>query len=84
MNWELVKWVAGTLLTVAGVKFVWTAFRTIFSKDNMEDALDALGDKCSEGAERTGEYLKRKMVKHKIKKQAEKDKKNGKVIAYIR
>ena len=82
MNWELVKWVAGVLLTVAGIKFVWTAFRAIFSKENMTDVLESIGDKCSDAAYSSGEFIRKKVVQHKKRKQEKKD--EQKVIAYIR
>lgn len=84
MNWEIVKWVAGVLLTFAGIKFVWTAFRAIFSKENMTNVLENIGDKCSDAAYEGGEFIRRKMVEHKKRRQAKKNKEEGKVIAYIR
>ena len=65
MNWELVKWVAGVLLTVAAIKFVWTAFRTLFSKENFEDALDSVGTACGNAATRMANGIKKKIVKAK-------------------
>lgn len=84
MNWDIVKWIAGVLLTFAGVKFVWVAFRAIFSKDNMTNVLENIGDRCSDAAYEGGEFMRRKMVEHKKRRQAKKDEKDGKVIAYIR
>lgn len=84
MNWELVKWVAGILLTAGAIKFVFTAFRSIFSKENFEDILDAVGEKCSEGAEATGNFVKKKMAEHKVKCKIKKAEKQNKPIVYIR
>ena len=80
MNWELVKWVGGVLLTAGAIKFLITGFKTIFSKENFEDVLDAVGEKCSDAATGTSNYVKKKMAEYKIKKA----KKENKPIVYIR
>ena len=83
MNWGLIGWVAGVLLTLYMIKFVWMMIRSLFSKDTMSSVMEITGDKVNR--------LNRKMTK-KIKQKAEQKKKErearkkdeASVVAYIR
>ena len=70
MNWDLIKWVAGIMLTFAGVKFVWVFLRNLLSRDMMEDAIEAVGDGFRNLGSRTAAYAKRKAGERKAKKEA--------------
>ena len=73
MNWELVKWIVGVLLTFAAIKFVWTAFRSLFSKETMEDMLDTMGDKISDASHAVTKKLKKKAMERRVQKQENKN-----------
>ena len=74
MNWGLIGTVAGVLLTFAGIKFVWVAFRTLFSRDTMEDVLSAAGDGFSNAGRKFGNFIKKKSTERKIAKAEEENK----------
>ena len=75
MNWSLVAWVAGVLLTFAGIKFVWVLFRTLLSKETMEDVVDSIGDSIHNAGERMATAVKKSAQKHRQKKKVVKAKK---------
>jgi DNA-binding transcriptional regulator GbsR (MarR family) len=75
MNWGLVGWFFGVLLTLAALKFVWTVFRTLFSKETMEDVIDAAGDKIHDLGENMTNSMKKAAAKRRAKKKAEEAKK---------
>ena len=69
MNWDFVKWVAGVLLTLAAIKFVWTVFRTLFSKETMENVIDTVADKIHSAGEKMTEVIKDAAASHAAKKE---------------
>ena len=72
MNWGLVAWVAGALLTFAGIKFVWVIFTSLFSKESMEDMVDAIGDGIHNAGEKVTKSIKKSAQKRRARKKAEK------------
>lgn len=82
MNWNLVAWVAGTLMTFVGIKFVIVAIKTLFSKEMMTDAIGAIGDHISDANAALTNKLKTKMAQRKARKEAEKQ--QNKPMVYIR
>lgn len=68
MNWGLIGWFAGAVLTFAGLKFVWVFLRSILSKDNMEDVIDSAAENISNAGKKFGNYLKKKEKERKIRK----------------
>lgn len=81
MNWGLIGWIAGVLLTFAGIKFVFVVIHSLFSKKTMKTAIDAVGTGINESRDRFEEYLQRKVDARKAKKEAEK---NAKPVITIR
>ena len=81
MNWNLIAWVAGVLLTFAGIKFVFVAIHTLLSKKTMKSAIDAVGVGIGESADKFTDYIQRKVDERKAKKEAEK---NTKPVITIR
>ena len=71
MNWDLIKWFAGLMATLAGIKFVMVFFKTLVSKETMRDALDVMGDKIHDAGESASSYLKRKSKERKMRKEQE-------------
>lgn len=61
MNWGLIAWVAGALLTIYGIKFVFMAIRTLLSKDTMESVLDVAGASVNRANKKFKRYLKKKV-----------------------
>ena len=65
MNWGLIMWVAGALLTIYAIKFVFIAIKTLFSKDTMTVVSDAMGRSISRTNKKFKRYLKEKVDKRK-------------------
>ena len=65
MNWSLIMWVAGTLLTIYAIKFVFMAIKTLFSKDTMQTVSNAMGRSISRTNKKFKRYLKNKVDQRK-------------------
>ena len=74
MNWGLVAWVAGVLLTIYAIKFVFMAIRTLLSKDTMEDVMDIMGNSISNANKKFKRFLKKKSTQKKMQKKIEENK----------
>lgn len=72
MNWNLIGWFAGVILTIAGLKFVWVFLRSILSKDTMLDVIDAAGNGISNAGKAFSNYLGKKADERRKKKEANK------------
>lgn len=68
MNWGLIGWFAGVVLTFAGLKFVWVFLRSILNRDTMEDVIDGAAAGISNAGKRFSNYLKKKEKERKIRK----------------
>lgn len=68
MNWGLIGWFAGIVLTFTGLKFVLVAARTLFSKDTMKAGLDAINNKVTTSTKKFEKYLKKKVNARKVQK----------------
>ena len=66
MNWGLVASFAGVLLTIYGIKFVFMAIRSLFSKDTMETVMDSMGNSISKANKKFKRYLKQKSAQKKM------------------
>lgn len=51
MNWGLVGWVAGTMLTVYAIKFVIMLMRNTFSKQNANRVIAGIEDRANQASE---------------------------------
>lgn len=65
MNWGIVSWVLGVLLTIYAIRFVFMAVRTLLSKDTMETVLDAAGNSINQANKKFKKFLKQKTDKRK-------------------
>ena len=65
MNWDFVKWVIGVLATCGVIKFVWAAFRALFSKDNVNSMMSGIGGGIQNAGRKIGEGIKGKIEKKK-------------------
>lgn len=72
MNWELVKWFGGVIGTLIGIKFIWTLFRTLFSKQSMVKVIDSIGNGAQNAANRMTDKLSQKVQKAKERREEEK------------
>ena len=72
MNWGLIGWFAGVVLTLAGLKFVWVFVRSILSKETMEDVIEAAGDGISNAGKSFSNYVKKKGEERKARKKEQK------------
>lgn len=68
MNWGLIGWFAGIILTFAGLKFVWIFLKSILSKDTMEDVIEAAGDGISNAGRSFSKFLKMKGEERRARK----------------
>ena len=71
MNWGLVGWVAGTMLTIYMIKFVISLMRSVFSKENANRVISGIGNSCDRAGERCTEYLRYKVENRRRKKEPE-------------
>ena len=71
MNWGIIGWVLGALLTIYSIKFVFTAVRTLLSKETMETVLDSAGNSIHRANRNFKRYLKKKADNRKMSKQNE-------------
>ena len=69
MNWGLIGWVAGILLTFAGIKFVFVAIKSLVNRDSMEAVLDGIGHSVSNAGKKFGSYVKKKVDKKREEQQ---------------
>ena len=74
MNWGLVAWVTGALLTIYAIKFVFIAIRSLLSKDTMESVMDVMGERVNRMNKNFKKYLKNRSAKKKMLKQIEEGK----------
>lgn len=69
MNWGLIGWFAGIVLTFAGLKFVWVFLRNILSRDTMENVIETAGNGISNAGKSFSDYLKKKSNERRAKKE---------------
>jgi len=69
MNWRLITWFAGVMLTLGGLKFVWVFLKTLLSKETMEDCIDSLKDSVSGAAGKLSNKIKMKAERRREKKE---------------
>lgn len=72
MNWKLIMWFAGVMLTLGGLKFVWVFLKTLLSKETMEDCIDSLKDSVSGAASKLSDKIKMKAERRREKKEQNK------------
>ena len=65
MNWGIVSWVLGVLLTIYGIRFVFMAVKTLLSKEMMEAVIDKAGKSVTRTNKKFKKYLKEKVDKKK-------------------
>ena len=80
MNWELVKWFGGVIGTLIGIKFIWTLFRTLFSKESMVKVIDSVGTGASNAANKMTDKFQEKVKKAKERREEEKQKNKPEVM----
>lgn len=71
MNWGLVGWFAGTIATLIGIKFIWTLFRTLFSKESMVKVIDSVGSGATNAANKMTASVTQKIRDKKERKKDE-------------
>lgn len=69
MNWRLIAWFAGVLLTLGGMKFVWVFLKNALSRETMEDLIDNMNSTISGAAKKTTAKLKEKAERRKQAKE---------------
>ena len=65
MNFGIISWVLGVLLTIYGIKFVFMAVKTLLSKEMMESVIDKAGKSITRTNKKFKRYLKEKVDKKK-------------------
>ena len=73
MNWGLIAWVAGVMLTFAAIKFVFMLLKNLCSKETMSTVIDGIGSSCQETSKKMSDYLANKVKNRREKKEAEKE-----------
>lgn len=69
MNWRLIAWFAGVMLTLGGLKFVWVFLKNALSKETMEDVIDNMNATISGVAKKTTAKLKEKAERRRQEKE---------------
>ena len=85
MNWDLVAWFAGVIGTLIGIKFVWTLFRTLFSKESMVKVIDGIGNGAANCADKMTNKMTEKWQEGRERrrsKQEQKEENNKPVVFY--
>lgn len=80
MNWELVKWFGGVIGTLIGIKFIWTLFRTLFSKQSMVKVIDSVGNGAQNAANKMTDRISQKVQEAKERREEEKKKNKPEVV----
>ena len=80
MNWGLVGWFAGIVLTFVGLKFVIVAAKTLFSKETMQAAINVVGDGASRTTKKFEKYLKNRTKKVKAYQAAKRSAENKPIV----
>ena len=73
MNWGLIAWVAGVMLTFAAIKFVFMLLKNLCSKETMSTVIDGIGSSCQETSKRMSDYLANKVKNRRARKEAERE-----------
>ena len=68
MNWGLVAWFAGVMLTFAAIKFVFMLLKNLCSKETMTTVIDGIGASCQEKSKKMSDYLANKVKERREKK----------------
>lgn len=68
MNWQLVGWFAGVMITFGAIKFIWAFFRALTGKEARQKAISAMGNKITDGAEELSDYISKKATERKKRK----------------
>lgn len=71
MNWNLIAWFAGVVLTIYGLKFVLTLAKSLFGKEARESIVDGIGSSISNANKKITKSLKKKADERKRKKAEE-------------
>lgn len=71
MNWGLIAWFAGVVLTIYGLKFVLTLTKSLFGKESREQIVDSIGNSISNANKKITKSLKKKADERKHKKAEE-------------
>ena len=70
MNWGLISSVAGIMLTIYGIKFVFRLLKSFGSKESMDAVIGDFTNTCNEQADRLKNTIHRKMEERRKKKEA--------------
>lgn len=71
MNWNLIAWFAGVVLTIYGLKFVLTLAKSLFGKEAREEIIDSIGSGISNVNKKITKTFKKRADERKRKKAEE-------------
>ena len=80
MNWSLIGWCFGALLTLYVIKFMFMFIRRVFSKNNVIRIINSAEEKASSTSERLCENLSDKWQEHRERKRKMKGEENQPVV----
>ena len=80
MNWSLIGWFAGAIVTLYMIKFILMLTRRIFSKDTMTKIIDGTGNAASRTSERISDNLAEKIQQRRERKAKEKEENSPVVV----
>lgn len=71
MNWNLIGWFAGVLVTFGVLKFIWAFFRALTGKEARDRMIEGVSEKITGGAEEMSNFIKKKAAERKQRKEDE-------------
>lgn len=71
MNWGLIGWFAGVMLTIGALKFVWAFVSAMTGKDARRRAVNAASERIQEAGENLSDYISKKAAERKQRKKEE-------------
>ena len=80
MNWNLIGWFAGAIVTLYMIKFILMFVRRIFSKDTMTKIIDSTGNAATRTSERITDSLTEKIQQRRERKAKEKEENSPVVV----
>lgn len=71
MNWSLIGWIVGGLVTIYAIRFLFDLFKNLFGKDQREYMIYKIGCGVHNASESMTDSLKKKAAERKQKKEEE-------------
>ena len=71
MNWQLIGWFFGGVLTIYAIKFILELFKSLLGKDARADMMESIGESIHNANKSLTRALKRKAEERRRQKEEE-------------